>query len=258
MSQGAAALITGASSGIGAELAKRCASAGYRVILCGRNAEALQDMARDLPAPSSRVLIADLSDPAAVRSIYEQTRDEPIEILVNNAGFGLRGPFADNDWDTESRMIQVNAIALAQLTKLFVRRMRQSGGGRILNVASTAAFAPGPFMAVYYATKAFVVSFSHAIANELYGSGITVTVLCPGPTLTGFQKVAGIERSSLFQGPTMSAKEVAREGFDAMMAGRVEVIAGSRNRWMILGTRLAPRTMLAKLTRRLNVDRAQS
>jgi uncharacterized protein len=248
-----AALITGASSGIGAELAKLCAAAGYRVILVARHADALAEIARTLPVPA-RVLAADLSDPAAPRTIFDQTRDETIDILINNAGFGLRGAFADTGWAAESRMIQVNVSALAELTKLFLPEMRRRGAGRILNVASTAAFAPGPFMAIYYATKAFVVSFSHAIASELADSGVTVTVLCPGPTPTGFQKAAGIERSGLFQGPTMSAEDVAREGFDAMMEGRAEIIAGSRNRWMILGTRLAPRTLLAKLTRRMNAD----
>lgn len=248
-----AALITGASSGIGAELAKLCAAAGYRVILVARHADALAEIARTLPVPA-RVLAADLSDPAAPRTIFDQTRDETIDILINNAGFGLRGAFADTDWAAESRMIQVNVSALAELTKLFLPEMRRRGAGRILNVASTAAFAPGPFMAIYYATKAFVVSFSHAIASELADTGVTVTVLCPGPTPTGFQKTAGIERSGLFQGPTMSAEDVAREGFDAMMEGRAEIIAGSRNRWMILGTRLAPRTLLAKLTRRMNAD----
>jgi short-subunit dehydrogenase len=248
-----AALITGASSGIGAELAKLCAAAGYRVILVARHADALAEIARTLPVPA-RVLAADLSDPAAPRTIFDQTRDETIDILINNAGFGLRGAFADTDWAAESRMIQVNVSALSELTKLFLPEMLRRGAGRILNVASTAAFAPGPFMAIYYATKAFVVSFSHAIASELADTGVTVTVLCPGPTPTGFQKAAGIERSGLFQGPTMSAEDVAREGFDAMMEGRAEIIAGSRNRWMILGTRLAPRTLLAKLTRRMNAD----
>jgi uncharacterized protein len=252
-----AALITGASSGIGAELAKLCDAAGYRVILCGRNADALTEVAGSLQG-ASRILTADLADPAAPRSIFEQVSDETVEILINNAGFGLRGPFAETDWETEARMIQVNAVAVFELTKLFVPVMRHRGGGRILNVASTAAFAPGPFMAVYYATKAFLMSFSHAIANELRGTGVTVTVLCPGPTRTGFQKAARIERSGLFQGPTMTAEEVAREGFQAMLEGRVEIIAGSRNRWLILGSRLAPRTLLAKLTRRLNIDRARS
>lgn len=252
-----AALITGASSGIGAELAKLCAAAGYRAILVARDVRALEGVARSLSGPA-RVLPADLSDPAAPEAIFEQTRDEQVEILINNAGFGLRGPFADTDWATEARMIQVNITALAHLTKLFLPEMRRRGAGRILNVASTAAFAPGPLMSVYYATKAFVVSFSHAIANEMKGSGVTVTVLCPGPTITDFQRRAGIEDSKLFRGPAMSAAEVAREGFQAMMEGRAEIIAGARNRRLILGTRLAPRTLLAKLTRRLNTDAASS
>jgi hypothetical protein len=130
--------------------------------------------------------------------------------------------------------------------------MAQRGAGRVLNVASTAAFVPGPFMAMYYASKAFVLSFSHAIANEMRGTGVTVTALCPGPTRTSFDQVAGISGSRLFRGPAMSAADVAREGYIAMMQGKTDVIAGARNRWMILSARLAPRTFLANLARRLN------
>ena len=155
-------------------------------------------------------------------------------------------------------VIALSIVALAHLTKLFLPEMLRRGSGRILNVASTAAFVPGPFMAVYYASKAFVVSLSHSIANEIKGSGVTMTVLCPGPTRTGFQRAAGIERAGLFRGHIMTAEEVAKEGFRAMMEGRTEVIAGARNRWMIWGSRLAPRTMLAALTRRLNSDATSS
>ena len=254
MSKGTA-LVTGASSGIGAELATLCAAGGYDLVLVARSAEKLAELAAGLSRAhgiAARPLAADLADPAAAQAIFEQTRGDTIEILINNAGFGVLGPYAETDWAAEARLLQVNIVALTHLTKLYLPEMLRRRSGRILNVGSTAAFVPGPFMAMYYASKAFVVSFSHAIANEVNGSGVTVTVLCPGPTLTGFSEAAGTSESKLFQGSAMSAAEVARDGYRAMMAGKAEVISGARNRWMMLGTRLAPRTMLAGIARRLN------
>ena len=143
-------------------------------------------------------------------------------------------------------------VALAHLTKLFLPEMIHRRSGRILNVASTAAFVPGPFMALYYASKAFVLSFSEALANEVQGTGVSVTVLCPGPTRTQFAQAAGIADSDLFHGSTMGAAEVARIGYRAMMAGKSSVIAGARNRWMIRGTRLVPRSFTAAEARKLN------
>lgn len=254
MSRGTA-LITGASSGIGAALAKQCAAGGYDVVLVARRADMLAALARELTAAhgiDARVITADLAQESAPDELVATLNGRAIDILINNAGFGVHGPFAGNAWDDERRLLQVNVLALVKLTKLVLPAMVQRGSGRILNVASTAAFVPGPFMAMYYASKAFVFSFSLSIANEVKGSGVTVTALCPGPTRTEFGDVAGISGSRLFRGPAMSSEEVAKEGYDAMMAGRTEVIAGARNRWMILGTRLAPRTMLAAITRRLN------
>jgi uncharacterized protein len=247
------ALITGASSGIGAELAKLCAADGYDVILVARQRAALEDLAFNLSKThgiAARALIADLADATAPRTIFESTG--AVDILINNAGFGLRGAYTETDWEAEARMIQVNITALAHLTKLYLPGMTERRSGRILNVASTAAFVPGPFMAMYYSSKAFVVSFSLAIANELQGTGVTLTVLCPGVTRTNFFETAGTANTGVLKGPTMSAADVAREGYAAMMAGKAEIIAGSRNRWMILGTRLAPRRMLARIARRLN------
>jgi short-subunit dehydrogenase len=252
-----AALITGASSGIGAELARLCAADGYSVILVARRADRLAEMAESLAREfgvGARGVAVDLADAGACQTLRDQTAGDVVEILINNAGFGLRGPYTDTDWGAESRMMQVNMTALAHLTKLFAKDMLRRGSGRILNVGSTAAFVPGPFMAMYYASKAFVVSLSLSIANELQGSGVSVTVLCPGPTRTEFDTAAGLGDSNLFKGPVMSAAAVAREGYAAMMAGKPEVIAGARNRWMILLTRLAPRSMLARVTRRLNAS----
>jgi len=247
------ALITGASSGIGAELAKLCAADGYNVILVARQQAALEELASTLSEThriAARVLIADLAEPGAAQTVFENAG--AIDILINNAGFGLRGAYAESDWQRDAQMIQVNMTSLAHLSRLFLPGMIARRSGRILNVASTAAFIPGPFMAMYYASKAFVFSFSLAIANELEGTGVTLTALCPGPTRTNFFKTAGSANTNLLKGASMDAAEVAREGYEAMMAGKPEIIAGSRNRWMILSTRLAPRKMLAGIGRRLN------
>ncbi len=249
------ALITGASSGIGAELARLCAAGGYDLVLVARGTAALEQLAGELSRAhgvAARALTADLADPGAPTAVFEQTRGQSIDILINTAGFGLAGAFSETDWAAEARMIQVNVTALAHLTKLYLPEMIRRRSGRILNVGSTAGFVPGPFMAMYYATKAFVVSFSEAVANEAKGTGVTVTLFCPGPTRTEFARVAGTSDTRLFHGPTMSAAEVAREGYRAMMAGKAEQIAGARNRWMIRSARLAPRTMLANIIRGLN------
>jgi short-subunit dehydrogenase len=248
-----AALITGASSGIGTELAKLCARSGFDMVLVGRNRAALEELARPWSA-RARVLAADLADPAAPNSIFDQLGSTSVEILINNAGFGLRGAFAETDWAQEAELIQVNVTALAHLTKLFLPAMLRRGSGRILNIASTAAFVPGPYMAAYFASKAFVRSFSESLAGEVAGTGVTVTVLCPGATRTAFAERAGMAETRLFRGAAMSAAEVAQIGFDAMMAGKREAIAGARNRWMMFGARFAPRSVLAGITRRLNSD----
>ena len=249
------ALVTGASAGIGAELAKLCAADGCNVVLVARNAERLAVLAGDLARAhniQARVLAADLADSVAPAQVFEQLQSTPIDILINNAGFGLRGAFAEMDWAADAGLMQVNMTAPVHLTKLFLPAMLQRKRGRILNVASIAAFVPGPFMALYYASKAFVLSFSEALASEVQGTGVTATVLSPGPTRTEFAQAAGIADSDLFHGPTMSAAEVARIGYSAMVAGKSSVIAGARNRWMIRGTRLVPRSFVAAQARKLN------
>jgi short-subunit dehydrogenase len=251
------ALVTGASAGIGAELAKLCAADGCNVVLVARNAERLAVLAGDLARAhniQARVLAADLADSVAPAQVFEQLQSTPIDILINNAGFGLRGAFAEMDWAADAGLMQVNMTAPVHLTKLFLPAMLQRKRGRILNVASTAAFVPGPFMALYYASKAFLLSFSESIANEVKGTGVTVTVLCPGPTRTEFFERAGITGGKLSQGPSMTAADVAGEGYRAMMAGKTQVIAGARNRWLMRGARIAPRGMVAGVTRRLNLE----
>jgi short-subunit dehydrogenase len=257
MSRGAA-LITGASSGIGAELARLCAAGGYDLILVARGVGRMNELAAEFTRShkiSARPLAADLADSSAPEAIFDQTRGDTIEILINNAGFGMHGLYAETDWDQTARMIQVNVTALAHLTRLYLPEMLRRRSGRILNIASTAGMVPGPLMAAYYASKAFVISLSEAIANEVKGSGVTVTVLCPGPTNTGFASAAGVTESNLFRGATMSAEAVAREGYRAMMAGKAEHVAGTRNRWMMRGTRMAPRMMVAQIVRGLNSKR---
>src|SRR5206468_8699140 len=164
-----------------------------------------------------------------------------VDVLVNNAGYASYGAFAETDLADELAMIQVNVVALTHLTKLLVRKMVARKDGRVLNVASTAAFQPGPLMAVYYATKAYVLSFSEALANELAGSGVTVTALCPGPTKTGFFERAGLQGSSLLLKATMDARTVAAAGYRALTQGKSVVIPGLRNRLLVFADRLAPR-----------------
>jgi hypothetical protein len=249
------ALITGASSGIGAELARLCAAKGHGLILVARRLPELErlasDLAREYGVPA-RALSADLAGPEAPRALFDRLDGAPVDILINDAGFGLRGRFAATDWDVEARMLQVNIAALVQLTKLFLPAMIRRGAGRIMNVGSTAGFVPGPDMAVYYASKAFVLSFSEALAVELEGTGVTVTDLCPGPTRTEFGEVAGAGNTALFRGATMSAADVAREGYEAMMRGRTVAIAGARNRWAMWGAHLLPRARIARIVQRFN------
>src|ERR1700730_2865344 len=257
-----AALVTGASSGIGWEIAKLFAEDRKDLVLVARNRKKLEQLARDLTAAfgvSVRVMVKDLSDPKVPPQIFAELAQIKIEIdaLINNAGFGVYGPFARTDIDKELDMIQVNVRAVTHLTKLALPGMLDRKKGRILNVASTAAFQPGPLMAVYYATKAYVLSFSEAIANELAGSGVTVTALCPGPTETEFQKEAGLEGTRLFAGPlVMDAESVAKAGYSAMMRGRRIVIPGLANKALVQAVRFSPRRLVVAIARRLQEKRA--
>ena len=191
-------LITGASGGIGEQLARLFAAHRYDLVLVARSVDKLQSLSAELARAhgiQSRVLPADLADPGAPPRLFEALQDAAIDVLVNNAGFGARGAYAQIDYQLEARMIQVNVAALAHLTRLFLPGMLARRTGKILNVASTAAYVPGPFMAVYYASKAFVLSFSEALAEEVQGSGVTVTALIPGPTETNFAAIAGTQDS---------------------------------------------------------------
>jgi short-subunit dehydrogenase len=245
------ALITGASSGIGLALAKIFSQNKIDLILVARESDRLRQAAAAL---SARVIARDLADPQSPQAIYDELASTPIDYLVNNAGFGLGGPFASTDRRTELDMIQVNVTSLVDLTKLFLPAMLARKSGRIMNVASTAAFQPGPLMAIYYASKAFVLSFTEAIAEELTGSGVTVTALCPGPTASDFQRRAAIEHIKLVKNKSlgmMSSEEVAGIGYRGMMSGKVIVIPGIMNKLGVQSLRLGPRVIVRKAARKL-------
>ena len=254
------ALITGASSGIGAELARLAAADGCGLVLVSRRRERLEAMARELSVAhgiSARVLTADLSRPNASRRIAGELENEGlrIDVLVNNAGLGLYGEFSKSDLDRQLEVLQVNAVALTELTRLLLPGMIERGRGRVLNVASTAAFQPGPYMAVYYATKAYVLSFSEAIAEELKGTGVTVTALCPGPVTTEFQEVAGVD-AALFPKPlVMDAPEVARAGWEAARRGKRVVVPGVANKVLRQTVRFSPRRLVTAAAGRLQKKR---
>ncbi len=250
-------LVTGASSGIGRELAKCFAAEGCRLVLLARKRHALQALAEELHAThktQSEVLPADLSEPVAPARLCEHLRLNvtKVDVLVNNAGFGAYGPFAALPVERQLEMVQVNVTAVMHLTRLLLPGMVQRRHGGVLNVASTAGFQPGPGMAVYYATKAFVLSFSEAIAEELAGTGVSVTAFCPGATATNFAQEASAQFSRLFLRGAMSAGTVAQMGHRAFRNGQVVAIPGARNRLLALAVRAAPRSLVRKIVKRLN------
>jgi short-subunit dehydrogenase len=251
------ALITGASSGIGLELARLFAGDGHDVVLVARTEAKLRDVASRLEKEHgirATVIAADLARPDAAQAIVDTIRkgDLSIDALVNNAGYGVIGPFVETDLKAELEMIQVNIVALTQLTKLLLPSMVARKSGRILNVASTAAFQPGPLMAVYYATKAYVLSFSEAIADELRDSGVTVTALCPGPTDTGFAAAADATTTRLFTVTRpMDPVLVARKGYEGMKRGRRVVVPGLKNLLLAESVRFTPRRIVTVIVRKL-------
>jgi short-subunit dehydrogenase len=248
------ALITGASGGIGYELAKLFARDHHNLVLVARSADNLAQVANELEkhGVTVKTIALDLAQPPAPKFLFDQLQREGIavDILINNAGFGAFGEFAQMAEEEVLGQINLNITALTQLTKLFLGAMIRRRSGRIMNVASTAGFQAGPLMAVYYATKAYVISFSEAIANELRGSGVTVTCFCPGATHTGFAKRAGTEKSRLFQHfGAMSAEKVALDGYRAVMSGRTLAISGMHNWVLAQSTRLGPRKLVTAISR---------
>jgi hypothetical protein len=250
------ALVTGASSGIGAELARVHAAHGGDLVISARRADRLEALKAELEAAhhvSVQMLVEDLAEPDAPQRIYGEVRSRGIRVdcLINNAGFGYRGLFHEQDWDRNQAMIQVNIMALAALTRLFAPEMVARRCGRILNVASMAGFLPGPLQSVYYASKAFVVSFTEALANELAGTGVTITALCPGPVETEFVERAGLENVRGFV-KGASARDVAECGYRAMLKGKTLVVPGLLNKLTIHALlRLTPRKTATRLSRRM-------
>ena len=251
----ATALITGASSGIGFELAREFAKHRHDLVLVARSEDKLNSLADDLKAAhqiSVHVLAKDLSDAKQVDEVYAYTRFHNLQIdfLVNNAGFGDYAYFYDADWNKLDSMLDVNIKALTRLSWLYVRDMVKSRSGRLMNVASTAAFQPGPTMAVYYATKSYVLFLSEAMANELQGKGVTVTALCPGATESGFQEAADLHESRLVKGKKLpTSAEVAAFGYKAMMRGKKVAIHGVGNYLLAQTPRFFPRNMVTKVVR---------
>jgi short-subunit dehydrogenase len=250
------ALITGASFGIGLELAQVFAREGYNLVLVARSADKLRHLASELEKAHntrSLILATDLTEPGAAAYVIDQTirADIRVDVLVNNAGFGQYGFFAENDLEECLRQIQLNVTTLTHLTRLYLPGMIERGSGRILNVASTAAFQPGPLMAVYYATKAYVLHFSEALANEVQGTGVTVTCLCPGPTATEFQERARTTGIRLASYGSMDARTVAEDGYRALMSDKPVAISGFRNWLVAQSVRFAPRRLVAAMARKL-------
>ena len=255
------ALITGGSAGIGLALAKCFAAHGHDLVLIARSRDTLEAAAGKIEGKYGvkvTTLVFDLSDPESPQKLFDLITGETIQVdfLINNAGFGLGGEFADTDIDKELDMIQVNVATVVHLTKLFLPAMIKRKEGRIMNLASTASFYPGPHASIYYASKAFILSFSEAIAEELRNTGVTVTALCPGPTHTEFAERSGTSNTRLFkQSIVASAEDVARFGYAAMMRGKRVAVPGIGNKFLIQADRLAPRRLVTLLTRKIQENR---
>lgn len=249
------ALITGGASGLGYELALLLAKDGYNLVLIDIDAEKLQEVKQGIEtdfAVNVQIYAKDLSVVNISEEIMLELKGLPIDVLVNNAGFGLFGSFWETDWEREKQMLHLHVITTTHLTKLVLKDMVQRGSGKILNLSSLAAFQPGPLMSLYYATKGYILSFSEAIANELKGTGVTVTALCPGPTKTSFQKVvsnASSENKITFN--MANAKEVAAYGYKAMNKGKVYAIPGKFNKLLATLPRFIPRNTAATIVKRI-------
>jgi uncharacterized protein len=255
--KGQTVLITGASAGLGRELAKLAAADGANLVLVARRRDRLEELAQQLTAAHGvavQVTAADLADPAAPAVIVEATQAAGITVdaLVNNAGFGSIGPFAKADLARQLEMVAVNVRALVELTHRCLPGMLARKQGRILNLASVAGFVPGPFMATYYASKAFVLSFTEALATELQGTGITVTASCPGPTKTEFADVARNGESKLFRRRVATAAGVAKHAYRAMLNGTVVAVPGLMNKLIVQSVRVSPRATLRSIAAGLN------
>ncbi|MDD3224811.1 MAG: SDR family oxidoreductase [Clostridium sp.] len=244
---GKTVLITGASGGIGYEFVKLFAKDGYDIVLVARSEDKLNRIKSEFNDVNVTVISKDLIKKDSAVELYKEVKERNIkvDVLINNAGFGLMGEFEKLDIEKQVSMIELNNRALTELTYYFLTDMKKRGSGKILNVASTAAFQPGPNMAVYFASKAFVLYFSEALVEELKGSGVTVTTLCPGPSKTNFSKVANLEKSIMFS-KMMSAESVAKLGYKGLIKGKRVVIAGKMNKLEVYAVKILPRALAAK------------
>ena len=250
------AFITGATGGIGLEMARIFAKKGYGLVLVARNEKRLIEIREELvvSAAGIRIFARDLSEPNQAEDVYGRLKEEQIRIdfVVNNAGFGIDAPYTETPWEEESRMLRLNILAVAYFTRVFADDMKRHGFGRILNVASIAAFQPGPYMAAYCASKAFVLSLSEAVGYELKGSGVSVAALCPGVTDTGFHAVARTEQVGMSRYlPHASAREVARYGYRLLTKKKAVGVYGWLNRLLVFSNRLVPRKMSTALAAKL-------
>ncbi len=254
------AVVTGATGGIGIQLCRLLARNGYDLVITGRSEDRLRMLANELKALQSievNYLAGDLSDPEFRGRLFEMTPGTP-SVLINNAGFGDYGPFAESDWEKQDEMIKVNVLALTQLTHMFLPGMVSKGYGRILNVASVASFQPGPLMSVYYATKGYVLSFSEALSVELAKTGVTVTALCPGPVNTGFAKAANAESINVFkQSSGADPEQVAGYGYRMMMKGKPVAVFGKKFKILIFFERLLPRSAVRRMLFRIQGSRSK-
>jgi short-subunit dehydrogenase len=253
-------LVTGASAGIGREIATVAAERGRNLVIVARREDRLLSLAQELTERFRvrvEVIACDLADDGGPVRLHQETVGRKLEVdeLVNNAGFGSLGAFHEASANEQLAMLHVNVVALTHLSRLYLPAMLKAGRGRILNLASTAAFQPGPLMAVYYASKAYVLSLSEALSEELRGTGVTVTALCPGVTRTEFQAVSRTEESGLVRLGMADARDVAEIGFRAMVTGRAVVVPGLVNRLLAFSVRLSPRALVRRIVRELNRPR---
>lgn len=249
------ALVTGATSGIGKEIAKLLANDQYNLIIVGRKQNELNDVANELKLGNNieiKTLEKDLFNRTAVFEVYDEINAQGIQpdILVNDAAQGQYGLFVDNDINRELDIIQLNISAVVILTKLFLKDMVARGAGKILNVASIAGKVPGPYQAVYHGTKAFVHSFSQSIRSELQDTGVTITSLLPGPTDTDFFNKADMQDSKIVQQDMSDPADVAKDGYDALMAGDDMVISGFKNKVQVAMSNITPDSMVAEMMKK--------
>lgn len=246
-------IVTGGASGLGFEFVKLLLIDEYNVIIIDNDKKGLNNIKSKIDLKHYKKIVLmhkDLSNPDSSKEIYKEFKNKNVEILINNAGFGLFGKFKDTSWEIEKSMIMLHVMCTTEMTKLFLNKMITNKKGKILNMASLAAFQPGPLMSIYYSTKAFILHFSESIANELKGSGISVTVLCPGQTRTKFQqKVSNKEKKINFNFST--AEEVAKYGYKAMMDGKTIAIPGTINKILSTIHRFIPRSITTKLMRKI-------